>query len=209
MRFVNNRNWREIEDRLEKNGCVVLDDFFTKTVCIALHQRMVLRNEFDDDYVTYQAVDYTLKDDFTKYIVDDLEKCSTRLFGDFVRAWSFIYDNKAKGVAIHCDPSSFNVNVWVTPNESVEDKFKNGLNIYSVKVSSDLTREKYNEDPYFLKNLVYEKPHVIYRVPYKYNRAIIFDASMPHETDSVSMKKGQNNKRVSYTMLYGTGPFKS
>lgn len=209
MKFVIDRDWQHIEQQLDRNGCVVIDDFFTRTVCTALQQRMVLRKEFDDDYETYQAKDYDLNDDFTKYIVDDLLTASPRLFGEFVRAWSFVYNNEADGVALHSDPSSFNVNVWVTPNESVKDRFKNGLNIYSVKVPSNLTREQYNKNADFLRDLVYEKPHVIYRVPYKYNRAIIFDASMPHETDSVSMHSGSNNRRVSYTMLYGTGPFKS
>jgi hypothetical protein len=209
MKFVTNRDWTQIEHQLDKNDCVVLDDFFTKTVCIALHQRMILSTAFDTDYKTYQAKDYDLNDDLTKYIVDDLLKASPRLFGEFVRAWSFVYNNEADGVGLHSDPSSFNINVWVTPDESVKDKFKNGLNIYSVKVPSNWTREQYNKNPDVLRDLIYEKPHVIYRVPYKYNRAIIFNASMPHETDSVLMHSGTQNRRVSYTMLYGIGPFKS
>lgn len=210
LQFVNNKNWLQIEEQFDKTNCVVLDDFFTKPLCTALHQRMVLCREFDDYYQSYQAKDYDLNDDLTKYIVDDLLKASPRLFGEFVRAWSFVYNNEADGVGLHSDPSSFNINVWVTPDESVKDKFKNGLNIYSVKVPSDLTAEQYNcSANNFLRNIVYEKPHVIYRVPYKYNRAIIFDASMPHETDSVSMNSGVQDRRVSYTMLYGIGPFKS
>ena len=85
--------------------------------------------------------------------------------------------------------------------------YKNGLNIYNVEIPKDSSWEKYNKDHDWLRELIYKKPHVIYRVPYKYNRAIIFNASLPHDTDDVSMKPGQKNKRVSYTMLYGKGPF--
>jgi hypothetical protein len=38
---------------------------------------------------------------------------------------------------------------------------------------------------------------------YKYNRAVFFDGSFFHKTNDVDMKEGDENKRISYTMLFG------
>ena len=48
----------------------------------------------------------------------------------------------------------------------------------------------------FLKDASYDT------IPYKYNRAIIFEGRTFHSTDNVHMKPGDNNKRVNYTFLY-------
>ncbi len=207
MSCINERDWNDSLNKLKDNGVVILDDFFNKDMCEKLHKRMADEKNFHDDYGTYQAMDYTIEDDLTKLIVEDLHEACPELLSNFERAWSFIYNNKSKGVDVHADPSSYNINVWVTPDESVKDIYKNGLNIYNVEIPKDSSWEKYNKDHDWLRELIYKKPHVIYRVPYKYNRAIIFNASLPHDTDDVSMKPGQKNKRVSYTMLYGKGPF--
>lgn len=209
MSSIQNRNWVEVTKGLANSRCVVLDDFLSNNMCEHLNKRMIECKNFDDRYPNgYYANDYDLSDDITETIVKDLQNSCAELLNNFVRAWSFIYDNEANGVGIHSDPSNFNVNIWVTPDECVKDPYSNGLNIYQVPIPPDSKREEYNnrDNPY-LKNLIYSKPHSIFRIPYKCNRAIIFDASLPHETDRVSMIDGLKNRRVSYTMLYGDGPF--
>lgn len=210
MTIVNDRDWSDVEHKLIENKCVVLDNFLSNETCNLLHTRMIKSEKFHDNYIGYSAIDYNLEDSLTKQIVDDLYSKSEKLFGNFVRAWSFVYDNEASGVDIHSDPSNYNINIWVTPNESVKDKYSNGLNVYNVMVPKEANRAMYNKNiDNYLKDLVYANPHVIFRIPYRFNRAILFDASLPHETDKVSMLPGQENKRVSYTMLYGQGPFTS
>ena len=209
MISIQNRDWHEVTNGLKNAKCVVLDNFLSDNMCKHLHQRMIDGENFDDRYKNgYYANDYDLSDDTTKTIVDDLEYSCPELLNNFVRAWSFLYDNETKGVGIHSDPSNFNVNIWVTPDECVKDPYSNGLNIYQVPVPTDAKREDYNNpNNIYMKKLIYSRPHHILRIPYKCNRAIIFDASLPHETDKVSMIEGPKNRRVSYTMLYGDGPF--
>ena len=42
------------------------------------------------------------------------------------------------------------------------------------------------------------------QIPYKSNRAFLFDGAYFHQTIRVSMKEGIENRRVSYTMLFGS-----
>ena len=40
-------------------------------------------------------------------------------------------------------------------------------------------------------------------VPYRANRAVIFDSDLFHETDRIEFKEGYTNRRINITMLYG------
>ena len=40
-------------------------------------------------------------------------------------------------------------------------------------------------------------------VPYRANRAVIFDSGLFHKTDTLEFKPGYLNRRINVTMLYG------
>ena len=40
-------------------------------------------------------------------------------------------------------------------------------------------------------------------VPYRANRAVIFDSDLFHETDTIRFKDGYENRRINVTLLYG------
>jgi len=180
----------------------VVDNIFKDYVLNILRLRMQLADKFDHYYKEYKSISYGYEDSLT----NDLAKEISKKFklDKFKTAWSFIYDNNSKGVDFHADPSNTNVNVWVTPNESIEDSSKNGLLICDVKPPKKWTREQYNGNlnncvDKFLKKQNYN----MYKIEYRYNRAIFFNGALFHKTDDVRTKDGIYNKRVSYTMSFG------
>ena len=40
-------------------------------------------------------------------------------------------------------------------------------------------------------------------IPYRANRAVIFDSDLFHKTDRIDFKSGYLNRRINVTMLYG------
>jgi hypothetical protein len=40
-------------------------------------------------------------------------------------------------------------------------------------------------------------------IPYRSNRAVIFDSDLFHETDIIHFKKGHENRRINITLLFG------
>jgi len=40
-------------------------------------------------------------------------------------------------------------------------------------------------------------------VPYRANRAVIFDSDLFHETDVIRFKPGYENRRINVTLLFG------
>jgi hypothetical protein len=55
-----------------------------------------------------------------------------------------------------------------------------------------------------IRNLLAESGARSVTVPYRANRAVIFDSDLFHETDQIAFKEGYLNRRINITMLYGT-----
>ena len=190
--------------RLKINYYIIIDDLFPDEICKELMEKSINSKKYNDKYCDYKSLDFVndTGDECLKYISDKYVVPKISLARNYHRAWSFVYDNVGRGVGAHADPSFINVNIWVTPDECVEDHNKNGLRIYKKHIPKGTPWEMYNHwdgsiwRDQFLKDASYDT------IPYKYNRAIIFEGRTFHSTDNVHMKPGDNNKRVNYTFLY-------
>ena len=197
--------------KLKTRGYLVLDNFFPEGLCEKL-RNITLQFPSDSSSVktwsNYQAINFDLKpDDWSLKEISDnfvVPKVSFLKEQYYSRAWSLRFDTVGTGVGPHTDPSHFTVNVWVTPDECVEDKDKNGLIVYRKKrpkgpweeYSSDERGWSMGKIREYLKKSRYDI------ISYKFNRAIIFMGDSFHETCDVQMKPGVKNCRVSYTFLY-------
>ena len=187
--------------RLKINYYIIIDDFFPDEICTELREKTLNSKIYHDEYYDYKSLDFdcpnreSLAHISEKYIVPKIS-----LAKKYIRSWSFVYNNVARGVLPHADPSFINVNIWVTPDECVQDHNKNGLRIYKKKSPKEWTHFQYNSDTSNIET--YLKGSKYDRIPYKYNRAIIFKGNTFHSTDSVYMKPGDENRRVNYTFLY-------
>ena len=199
---LNEQDWNSFNSRLKNNEIVVIDNFFTNMFLSILKIRVLYSKYFDDNYEEYAATNYVIPQD---YITDTIIKefrHKLSVLPKFQRAWSFVYNNESTGVGMHADPSQFNVNVWVSSDESVKNKTCNGLFIYKILPPSDWTRKEWNESAVAQKYIDSHHLEPI-KIDYKSNRAIIFNGTYFHKTNNVSMKEGIHNRRVSYTMLFG------
>ena len=84
------------------------------------------------------------------------------------------------------------------------DPTTGGLIIYTVKPPADWDINQYNRNT----TAVYEKllkpaNFANVTVPYKSNRAVLFDSALFHETDRFTFQKGYQNRRINLTILYG------
>jgi hypothetical protein len=201
---LNIQDWNSFNSKLKNNKIVVIDNFFTDMFLSILRIRVLYAKYVDQDYGRYTAINYSEHQDYiTRLIVKEF-KDHLPVLPKFQRAWSFVYINESTGVEMHADPSRFNVNVWVSSDDSVKNKPFNGLHIYKITPPSNWTRNDWNV--YSAKTKEYIDSHKIkpVKIDYKSNRAIIFNGAYFHESNNVSMKEGVDNRRVSYTMLFGT-----
>jgi len=175
----------------------IFDNFFPDDLCKEMYRYMIELNSYHENYADYSAVNF-----FERLpAVDVIEKNVNELNDlKYERAWSFIYRNHARGVMPHADPSTLTFTVWITPDESILNHRENGLNIWTVDTPKEIPHQDNGTMQERIFDLIKDREPV--KIPYKYNRAILFESKYLHATDCVSMKHGIENQRVNYTFLF-------
>lgn len=117
--------------------------------------------------------------------------------------WGFKYDSRLSGIGIHADFAAVNVNFWITPDEANNDPGSGGLVLWDVAAPREWHVAKYNRDVEANRQFLERAGAKPIRVPYRANRAVIFDSDLFHKTDRIDFKDGYLNRRINITMLYG------
>jgi Tfp pilus assembly protein PilF len=117
--------------------------------------------------------------------------------------WGFKYDSSLHGIDIHADFAAVNVNFWITPDEANNDPESGGLVLWDVAAPKDWDVAKYNRDVAANRQFLDRVGAKPITVPYRANRAVIFDSDLFHKTDRIDFKPGYLNRRINVTMLYG------
>jgi len=204
VKVLGPQKWYSINFSLKNNEITIIDDFFTDEMLSILKIRMLYAKHVDDNYGTYQSINYEGDQDYITHLIANDLKEKVPLLPKLRRAWSFVYNNESTGVGLHADPSKLNVNIWVSSDESVKDKSLNGLSIYKITPPPGWGRKVWNRNSEKIKKYLKSNNIEPIHVDYKSNRAVIFNGAHFHESDNVSMKEGTENRRVSYTMLFGS-----
>lgn len=138
-------------------------------------------------------------------IAEELRAVYPAIIEDYplLHFWAFKYDSSLRGIKKHADFAAVNVNFWITPDEANLDPEHGGLVVWDVAAPLDWDFAKYNaSEEDILAFLAQEKAKPI-TIPYRANRAVIFDSDLFHETDTIRFKPGYQNRRINITLLFG------
>ncbi|MEO8301590.1 MAG: tetratricopeptide repeat protein [Rhizomicrobium sp.] len=138
-------------------------------------------------------------------IAEELRQVFPTIFGNLGLGqwWGFKYDSSLSGIRIHADQAAVNVNFWITPDEANCNPDNGGLVIWNKKPPLDWNSLRSNGDEKAARDLLAQTGAEPVIVPYRANRAVIFDSDLFHETDHIEFKPGYLNRRINVTMLYG------
>ena len=117
--------------------------------------------------------------------------------------WAFSYGQAGGGTRKHADKAAININLWITPDSACPDPEAAGLVVHDVAAPPDWHFSDYNLDPAPLERLVEREGRAPVRVPYRCNRAVVFDSSVIHESGGVRFRSGHANRRINVTLLFG------
>ncbi len=146
-------------------------------------------------------------------IAEELRKKFPKIFKNHPinQIWAYKYDSRAKnnnsslsGIGIHADFAAVNVNFWITPTSANLDPSSGGLVVYDVEAPKEWDFKTYNTDDKKINEELKKSKGGTNVVPYKYNRAVLFNSNLFHETDKYQFKDGYENRRINVTMLFGT-----
>jgi Flp pilus assembly protein TadD len=121
------------------------------------------------------------------------------------QAWAFKYDSERTGLNIHADAAAVNVNFWVTPDEANRDSDHGGLVVWDKEAPRDWNFKDYNNtanEPKVREFLAHSGAKAV-TIPYRANRAVIFNSDLFHETDRFHFKDDYESRRLNITLLYG------
>jgi len=119
--------------------------------------------------------------------------------------WAFKYDSiLGKGINIHADFARINLNFWITPDDYHLNKQNGGLIVYTEPAPRDWNYFDYNINSEKIYEYLGRHNSKSVTVPYKANRAVLFDSTLFHETDEIKFEDSYLGRRVNMTYLFGT-----
>jgi Tfp pilus assembly protein PilF len=195
--------WRGAEPKI-----VVVDNLLTPDALDALRRfcwgSTIWGKIYDGGYLgTFP--DYGFLSPLLMQISDELVRKFPGIFADHAlkQCWAFKYDSALHGIGIHADFAAVNVNFWITPDDANLDPEHGGLVIYDMPAPLDWDFRKYNKDERGIADFLARSGAKSVTVPYRANRAVIFDSDLFHATDRIAFREGYRNRRINVTLLYG------
>ena len=140
-------------------------------------------------------------------IVDELRGTYPAILGEhpLLRWWGFKYENQLAGINIHADFAAVNVNIWITPDDANLDPDSGGLIIWDKPAPLEWSFDEYNalNSAQAIRDFLAQSGAKSVNVPYRSNRAVVFDSDLFHKGDRIAFKDGYLNQRINVTMLFG------
>lgn len=108
---------------------------------------------------------------------------------------------------IHADFAAINVNFWLTPDSANLDPENGGMVIYDLEAPMSWDFTRFNQRTDLIRDFIREHQPRAIRIPYRRNRAIIFNSDLFHATEEVRFRPDYSSHRINVTMLYGDRQF--
>jgi tetratricopeptide (TPR) repeat protein len=189
---------------------IVLDDFLTPAALAKLrrycHGSTVWRRVHHiGNYIGAMPQD-GFAAPFLAQIAEETQALLKDIIGDnlFHYLGAFRYDSElSSGTGLHADYSMVNVNFYITPDEANRDPESGGLKVWDAAPPPDWSFPKYNGDMQASRAYLDGIGAKSVTVPYRANRALVFDSALFHETDTFSFLPGYENQRINVSLLFG------
>ncbi|WP_269604208.1 tetratricopeptide repeat protein [Prochlorococcus marinus] len=145
-------------------------------------------------------------------IADQLRQKFPKIFKDYHinKIWAYKYDSRAKnyksslnGINVHADFAAVNVNFWLTTNEANLNPNSGGLIVYDVEAPKAWDFKTYNTNVTKIQEEIKRNKANTTVIPYRENRAVVFNSNLFHETDRYEFREGYENRRINVTLLFG------
>jgi hypothetical protein len=190
-------------------GIVWFDDFLTPKA-LGFLQRFLLESTiwYDFSHIGGCLAAY-LEDGFAcpliLQIADEVRAGFPAILKDqpLAQIWAFKGIDKRQGIDVHADDGAVSINFWVTADRANADPDRGGLIVHKKEPPPDWQIGDYKADVASIRSHLGndEKDRVV--IPYRENRAVLFDSRLFHESDAVDFQSEYENHRINITMLFG------
>ena len=109
---------------------------------------------------------------------------------------------KLPGTDIHGDDADFSLNFWITPDAANLDPDTGGLVVWDKTAPSNWSFNDYNSGGDRVRQFLRDQNAESMIIPYRANRAVLFEGHLFHQTDGFTFAPGFANRRRSLTFLF-------
>ena len=192
-------------------GLVIIDDFLSADALESLRLFCLESTIWSTNRYAHGRLGSFFNDGFNcpllLQIAEELRAALPKVIGDIHplrQIWGFKNDYLLPpGSTTHADFAAVNVNFWTTPTEANMRDSSGGLLVYDLEAPRSWDFHSYNGRLQLINQFLECGKARAVNIPYRQNRAIIFNSDLFHATAEVQFRRGYENRRVNVTMLYG------
>lgn len=192
-------------------GVVWFDDLLTADALSAL-RRYLLGSTIWFDFSQIGGFLATYLEDglacpLVLQIADEFRRAFPGLLGDhpLSQAWAFKGLKGDMPIDIHADDAAISLNFWVTPDDANLSPERGGLMVYGTPPPNGWKIADYDADAPLIREFLAAHEAEKLTVPYRENRAVLFDSRLFHGSDAPNFGHRYEHHRINITMLFG-GP---
>jgi len=195
--------WRTSHPQL-----VVVDDFLTPQALERLRrfclESTIWQKTYEGGYLG-AFPEHGFAPPLLAQIAEEMREAYPSIIADhpLLHFWAFKYDSELQGIRKHADFAAVNVNFWITPDDANLDPAHGGLVVWDAAAPLDWDFARYNAAEKDMEAFLESRNAKPITIPYRCNRAVIFDSDLFHETDTFRFKTGYENRRINVTLLFG------
>jgi hypothetical protein len=205
-------NWAELEVLYRSRApysCIVVDDFLSDEYVGTLRNFLAGDGGWTrKNWQVSQLFNRQPPLPDQKRLIDELKSAFHGVIGDLdlVKHWA-VACHENQGLHVHADNAEVAVNLWLTPDQYNRTPGGSGLTLYRLKRRPDMMVHEFNAMPWAGEFFQANAPEPLLTVPYRFNRAVIFDAAIFHATDEISFEQGSLvTVRMGLTLAFDTAP---
>ncbi|MEN9538008.1 MAG: hypothetical protein RLZZ126_243 [Pseudomonadota bacterium] len=204
-------DWRGVEDAyLQRTPELVWIDDFLSPVALAWFRTFCLRSrvwqaEYQGKYLGAFAVKGFVSPVHLQ-LARELKLAMPKIFAphELTHLWAFKYDaTLGTGINMHADFARVNLNFWITPDEFNLDADSGGMVVYDAPAPADWSFHQYNSGGEVITRFLQDRGAQAVKVPYRCNRAVLFNSALFHETDRIAFADTYEGRRINMTYLFG------
>jgi tetratricopeptide (TPR) repeat protein len=138
-------------------------------------------------------------------IADELRIAFPEILGPhpLSQAWAFKALDADAAIEAHADDGAVSVNFWVTPDAANLRPGRSGLQVCCVPPPADWRLTEYDADKGEIATFLAQHSADMLIVPYRENRAVLFESRLFHRSDAPHFAPGYENRRINVTLLFG------
>ena len=193
----------------QQTGAVMFDDLLTPPALLGL-KRYLLESTIWHDFKHIGGFVASYLEDglacpLLLQIADELRTTFPELLGKhpLTQAWAFKGLEARAAIDAHADDAAISVNFWVTPNEANLNPDGGGLAVCRAAPPVAWEVKGYNADKDRIVAFLGQYAADTLIVPYRENRAVLFESRLFHRSDAPEFANGCENHRINMTLLFG------